>query len=158
MGIKAPVTLEAMSQTDSKPALSPEQQAAVEAIRAQSKIERPGPDDLMDRGDLDELVPHGQFDVFKRFDQGHRRVLRSSCLILRVRNAVPTKPSGSPSPVGATEYGVSMRSRWMQLSAFPRLVHSRFGRKRSLTFTKKDGTEKENLAHCTGCDLEPNLE
>ena len=30
-----------MSQTDSKPALSPEQQAAVEAIRARSKIERP---------------------------------------------------------------------------------------------------------------------
>ena len=30
-----------MSQTDSKPALSPEQQAAVEAIRARSKIEAP---------------------------------------------------------------------------------------------------------------------
>ncbi|MGA7502049.1 MAG: helix-turn-helix transcriptional regulator, partial [Isosphaeraceae bacterium] len=50
-----------MSQTDSKPALSPEQQAAVEAIRARSKIERPGPDELIDRGELDELVPHGQF-------------------------------------------------------------------------------------------------
>ena len=50
-----------MSQTDSKPALSPEQQAAVEAIRARSKIERPGPDELIDSGELDELVPHGQF-------------------------------------------------------------------------------------------------
>ena len=50
-----------MSQTDSKPALSPEQQAAVEAIRARSKIERPGPDELIDRGELDELVPHWQF-------------------------------------------------------------------------------------------------
>ncbi len=50
-----------MSQTDSKPALSPEQQAAVEAIRARSKIERPGPDELIDQGELDELVPHGQF-------------------------------------------------------------------------------------------------
>ena len=50
-----------MSQTDSKPALSPEQQAAVEAIRARSKIDRPGPDELIDRGELDELVPHGQF-------------------------------------------------------------------------------------------------
>jgi DNA-binding XRE family transcriptional regulator len=50
-----------MSRTDSKPALSPEQQAAVEAIRARSKIERPGPDELIDRGELDELVPHGQF-------------------------------------------------------------------------------------------------
>ena len=50
-----------MSQTDSKPALSPEQQAAVEAIRARSKTEHPGPDELIDRGELDELVPHGQF-------------------------------------------------------------------------------------------------
>jgi DNA-binding XRE family transcriptional regulator len=50
-----------MSQTDSKPPLSPEQEAAVEAIRARSKIERPGPDELIDRGELDELVPHGQF-------------------------------------------------------------------------------------------------
>ena len=50
-----------MSQTKSKPALSPDQQAAVEAIRARSKTERPGPDELIDRGELDELVPHGQF-------------------------------------------------------------------------------------------------
>ncbi len=50
-----------MSQTDSKPELSPEQKAAVEAIRARSKIERPGPDELIDKGELDELVPHGQF-------------------------------------------------------------------------------------------------
>jgi DNA-binding XRE family transcriptional regulator len=45
----------------SKAALTPEQQAAVEAIRARSKTERPGPDELIDRGELDELVPHGQF-------------------------------------------------------------------------------------------------
>jgi DNA-binding XRE family transcriptional regulator len=50
-----------MSQTDSKPALSPEQRAVVEAIRARSFLERPGPDELIDRGELDELVPHGQF-------------------------------------------------------------------------------------------------
>ncbi len=50
-----------MSQTHPKPALSPEQQAAVEAIRAQSKTEPPGPDELIDRGELDELVPQGQY-------------------------------------------------------------------------------------------------
>ena len=50
-----------MSHTESKPPLTPEQQAAVEAIRARSKTERPGPDELIDRGELDELVPHGQF-------------------------------------------------------------------------------------------------
>jgi DNA-binding XRE family transcriptional regulator len=50
-----------MSQTHSKPALTPEQQAAVKAIRARSKTERPGPDELIDRGELDELVPQGQF-------------------------------------------------------------------------------------------------
>ena len=50
-----------MSQTESKPAPSPGQRAAVEAIRARSKIERAGPDELIDRGELDELVPHGQF-------------------------------------------------------------------------------------------------
>ena len=33
----------------------------MEAIRARSKIERPGPDELIDSGELDELVPHGQF-------------------------------------------------------------------------------------------------
>jgi DNA-binding XRE family transcriptional regulator len=50
-----------MSQTHSKPALTAEQQAAVKAIRARSKTERPGPDELIDRGELDELVPQGQF-------------------------------------------------------------------------------------------------
>ena len=50
---------EAMSQTDSKPALSPEQQAAVEAIRARSKTERAGPDELIDRGDSMSWFPTG---------------------------------------------------------------------------------------------------
>jgi DNA-binding XRE family transcriptional regulator len=50
-----------MSRTHSKPALTPEQQAAIKAIRARSKTERPGPDELIDRGELDELVPQGQF-------------------------------------------------------------------------------------------------
>ena len=50
-----------MSRTHSKPALTAEQQAAIKAIRERSKVERPGPDELIDRGELDELVPHGQF-------------------------------------------------------------------------------------------------
>jgi DNA-binding phage protein len=44
-----------------KPALSPEQRAAIEAIRQRSRLERLGPDELIDRGELDELVPHEQF-------------------------------------------------------------------------------------------------
>jgi DNA-binding XRE family transcriptional regulator len=50
-----------MSETRSKPALTAEQRAAIKAIRERSRIERPGPDELIDRGELDELVPHGQF-------------------------------------------------------------------------------------------------
>ncbi len=47
--------------THAKPALTSEQRADVQAIREQSRNERPGPDELIDRGEIDELVPHGQF-------------------------------------------------------------------------------------------------
>ena len=47
--------------TPAKPALTPEQQAAGQAIRERSRRERPGPDELIDRGEIDELVPHDQF-------------------------------------------------------------------------------------------------
>ena len=50
-----------MSQTHDKPWLSPEQQAAVKAIRDRSRSERPGPDELIDRGEIDELVPQAQY-------------------------------------------------------------------------------------------------
>jgi DNA-binding XRE family transcriptional regulator len=50
-----------MSKTHDKPALSPEQQAAIEAIRDQARRERPGPDELIERGELDELVPQAQY-------------------------------------------------------------------------------------------------
>jgi len=40
-----------MSQTHDKPALSPEQQAAVKAIRDRSRQERLGPDELIDHGE-----------------------------------------------------------------------------------------------------------
>ena len=46
-----------MSKTHDKPALSDEKRAAIEAIRERSRTERPGPDELIDRGELDELVP-----------------------------------------------------------------------------------------------------
>jgi DNA-binding phage protein len=50
-----------MSKAHDKPALTPEQQAAAKAIRERSRRERPGPDELIDRGELDELVPQDQF-------------------------------------------------------------------------------------------------
>ncbi|MGO9465587.1 MAG: helix-turn-helix domain-containing protein [Isosphaeraceae bacterium] len=50
-----------MSKTHNKPALSPEQQAAIDSIRARARKERPGPDELIDRGELDELVSQAQF-------------------------------------------------------------------------------------------------
>ena len=50
-----------MSKAHGKPALSPDQQAAVKAIRERSKSERPGPDELIDRGEIDELVPQALY-------------------------------------------------------------------------------------------------
>ncbi len=50
-----------MSKTHDKPALSAEQLAAIESIRERARKDRPGPDDLTDRGALDELVPQAQY-------------------------------------------------------------------------------------------------
>jgi DNA-binding XRE family transcriptional regulator len=50
-----------VSQTHDKPALSADQQAAIKAIRERARRERPGPDELIDRGELDELVPQAQY-------------------------------------------------------------------------------------------------
>ncbi len=50
-----------MSKTHEKPALSAEQKAAIAAIRERARKERPGPDELIDRGELDELVSPGQY-------------------------------------------------------------------------------------------------
>jgi DNA-binding XRE family transcriptional regulator len=38
-----------------------ERQAEIEAIRERARHDRPGPDELIDRGEIDELVPHSQF-------------------------------------------------------------------------------------------------
>ena len=50
-----------MSKAGKKPTLTQERQTAIEAIRARARKERPGPDELIDRGELDELVPHAQY-------------------------------------------------------------------------------------------------
>jgi DNA-binding XRE family transcriptional regulator len=50
-----------MSKTHDKPALSPEQNAAIDSIRARARKERPGPDELIDQGELDELVSQAQY-------------------------------------------------------------------------------------------------
>jgi ribosome-binding protein aMBF1 (putative translation factor) len=50
-----------MSKAHIKPALPAEQKAAIKAIRERSQRDRPGPDELIDRGELDELVSQAQF-------------------------------------------------------------------------------------------------
>jgi DNA-binding XRE family transcriptional regulator len=50
-----------MSKTHDKPVLSADQQAAIKAIRDRAQRERPGPDELIDQGEIDELVPHAQY-------------------------------------------------------------------------------------------------
>jgi DNA-binding XRE family transcriptional regulator len=50
-----------MSKTQNKPELSADQQAAIKAIRERARTDRPGPDELIDRGELDELVPQAQY-------------------------------------------------------------------------------------------------
>jgi DNA-binding XRE family transcriptional regulator len=50
-----------MSKTHDKPALSAEQRAAIDSIRERARKERPGPDELIDRRELDELVPQTQY-------------------------------------------------------------------------------------------------
>jgi hypothetical protein len=61
-----------MSMMCGKPALSSDHQAAVKAIRDRSRAERPGPDELIDRGEIDELVPLAQYIKRKPF-LSHRR-------------------------------------------------------------------------------------
>jgi DNA-binding XRE family transcriptional regulator len=49
-----------MSKKRGKPSRPSEKRAAIEAIRDRSRRERPGPDELIDHGELDELVPQAQ--------------------------------------------------------------------------------------------------
>jgi DNA-binding XRE family transcriptional regulator len=63
-----------MSKTHDKPALSAEQRAAIEAIRERTRRERPGPDELIDRGELDELVPQAQYIETRALGVRFRRI------------------------------------------------------------------------------------
>jgi DNA-binding XRE family transcriptional regulator len=63
-----------MSKTHDKPALSAEQRAAIEAIRERARRERPGPDELIDRGELDELVPQAQYLETRALGVRFRRI------------------------------------------------------------------------------------
>jgi DNA-binding XRE family transcriptional regulator len=60
--------------TRGKPALTPEQRAAHAAIRARARHDRPGPEELIDRGEIDELVPHGQFMELRMLTARLRRL------------------------------------------------------------------------------------
>jgi len=40
---------------------TPDQRAAFRAIREQAEVDRPGPDELIDRGDAEEFVSQGAF-------------------------------------------------------------------------------------------------
>jgi transcriptional regulator with XRE-family HTH domain len=57
-----------MSKAGKKLALAQEQKAVIEAIRARACKERPGPDEMIDRGELDALVPHAQYLEVRAFD------------------------------------------------------------------------------------------
>jgi len=50
-----------MSKSRDKPMLSAEQRSAIEAIRDRARRDRPGPDELIDRGELDEMVPQARY-------------------------------------------------------------------------------------------------
>jgi DNA-binding XRE family transcriptional regulator len=50
-----------MSNAHDMPALSAEQRGAIKAIRERSRKERPGPDELIDQGEIEELVPQAQY-------------------------------------------------------------------------------------------------
>src|SRR5262249_16235389 len=68
--------------SDRKPALTPEQQEAVAAIRARSRHDRPGPDELIDRGEIDEPVPHAQFMELRALTAQLRRLREEQGLSL----------------------------------------------------------------------------
>jgi DNA-binding XRE family transcriptional regulator len=60
--------------THDKPVLTPEQRAVHATIRARARHDRPGPDELIDRGEIDELVPHGQFIELRMLTARLRRL------------------------------------------------------------------------------------
>lgn len=71
-----------MSKTHDKPALTDEQRTAIEAIRQRSRKERPGPDELIDRGELDELIPQAQYLEVRALGVKFRRIREGKGLSL----------------------------------------------------------------------------
>jgi DNA-binding XRE family transcriptional regulator len=53
-----------------------------QAIRERARHDRPGPDELIDRGELDELVPHGQFMELRMLTAQLRRLREQQGLSL----------------------------------------------------------------------------
>jgi acetyl-CoA carboxylase carboxyltransferase component len=92
-----------MSRTTNKPELTPEQQAAVAAIRERARHDRPGPDELIDRGELDELVPHGQFMELRMLTAQLRRLRGEQGLSLTdvsERSGLTARQSAGSKTVG----------------------------------------------------------
>jgi hypothetical protein len=58
---RPPEEKEAMSTTHRKPNFTDEQKAAIKAIQERSRHDRSGPDEMTDRGEIDEPVPGAQF-------------------------------------------------------------------------------------------------
>jgi DNA-binding XRE family transcriptional regulator len=71
-----------MRKSSAKPKLTPEQQAAIAEIRGRARHDRPGPDELIDRGEIDELVPHGQFMELRMLAAQLRRLREEQGLSL----------------------------------------------------------------------------
>jgi DNA-binding XRE family transcriptional regulator len=71
-----------MSKGRPKPKVSRDQKAAIKAIRAREMQEQPGPDELIDRGEIDELVPHAQYLELRALTSRMRRLREQQGLSL----------------------------------------------------------------------------
>jgi DNA-binding XRE family transcriptional regulator len=71
-----------MSKTHNKPVLSPEQIVANETIVERARSERPGPDELIERGELDELVLQSQFIEMRALSARLRKIREQAGLSL----------------------------------------------------------------------------
>ena len=92
-----------MNKASKRPELSPEQQAAIEAIRARARKERPGSDELIDRGELDELVPHPQYLAVRALGVRMREIRGGLGDLVSLRGGARREP--------AFQYGCAGRYR-----------------------------------------------
>jgi hypothetical protein len=77
-----------MNKTRDEPALSSEQVAACEKILEQAKQERPGPDELIDRGEIDGLASQGKRSIVPAAGAGHRLRAPGNMRRLSTRSAL----------------------------------------------------------------------